>query len=301
MKPKILVYSAKEDTGIAEAVQDNLQDCADVIVWNQDAFPLSEPTTVEGLTKHARTSDFGIFVLTPHDLVKIRGEEFAAPRDNLLFELGVFVGRLEKVRNILVLPHRQKHDPIPRIPTDLEGWMLCKYDPNQSNLKAALAPPCRKIRAHIESLGRRSSEVRIINKKSGKCLDVSGGGKEDRTPIIQYDYHGRGHQRWNLRRIDEKDIEIIARHSDKCLEVRDGNPEVGAVVQQRRRTDEQNQRWKLEIQDDGSYLIMARHSEKYLTVKAGSNENGAAVVQDHGQDDDSFKWWISSPFDTRDL
>jgi len=298
MKPKILVYSAKEDTKVAVAIQGNLQDYADVVVWHQDAFPLTDPTTVEGLTKHAWTSDFGIFVLTPHDQVKIRGKDFAAPRDNVLFELGVFVGRLERNRNMLVIPQRQPHDPATRIPTDLEGWILCKYDPNQSNLKAAVAPVCERIRDHIESLGRRNREAHIINKGSGKCLDVSGGGREDGTPIIQHEYHGRSHQRWNLSRTNGKFVEIIARHnSEKCLDVRESSQEAGAVVQQSRRNGGQNQQWKLELQDDGSYLIMARHSEKYLTVATGTNN----VVQGHGQDNDSFKWWINKSLDMKDL
>jgi len=303
MKPKILVYSAKEDAEVALAIQGNLQDYADVFLWNQDMFLLSEPVT-EGLAKHARTSDFGIFILTPHDLVKIRGKEFAAPRDNVLFELGVFVGRLERSRNILVIPRQQPNDPDPRIPTDLEGWTLCKYDPNQSNLKAALAQACDRIRTHIKELGRRHAEVHIVNKKSGKCLDVSGGSKENRTPIIQYDYQGQDHQRWRLIRVDEEHVEIIARHSQKCLDVRlDGqDPKApGAIVQQYIPTGGKNQQWKLEPQNDGSYLIMAVHSEKYLTVRAGSIENGAAVIQDHGHAGDSFRWWINRSFDTKDV
>jgi hypothetical protein len=300
MKPKILVYSAKEDAEVALAIQSNLQDYADVYLWNQDMFLLSEPIT-EGLAKHARTSDFGIFILTPHDLVKIRGKEFAAPRDNVLFELGVFVGRLERIRNILVIPRQQSHDPDPRIPTDLEGWTLCKYDPNQSNLKVALAPACESIRTHVKRLGRRHAEAHIVNKKSGKCLDVSGGGKEDKTPIIQYDYQGQEHQRWTLIRIDEEYVEIIARHSRMCLDVRGASAEPGAIIQQRHQKGGENQQWKLERQNDGSYLIMAKHSNKYLTVKAGSSENGAAVIQDYGHAGDSFRWWINTSLDTKDV
>jgi hypothetical protein len=292
MKPKIMVYSASEDTEVALAIQDNLQASADVVVWNQDVFLLSE-STVDGLTKHAHSFDFGIFILAPHDAVRIRGSEFAAPRDNVLFELGIFVGHLGKWRSILVIPDQQRQDPSPRIASDLAGWVVCRYDPALKYLDAALGPACKRIRSHVERVGLRYREVHIVNKKSGKCLDVSGGSKEPGTPVIQYQYSGRGHQRWRLRKIDGDYVQIVAYHSGKCLDVRGADPTAGAIVQQHGCHERWNQQWRLEAQDDGAYSIMARHSEKYLTVIGGSDANRAAVIQDDGRDDDSFRWWIN--------
>jgi len=62
--------------------------------------------------------DFGIFVFSPDDIVKMRGQEFQSARDNVLFELGLFIGRLGKERGIILLPRGQEDF---HLPTDLLG------------------------------------------------------------------------------------------------------------------------------------------------------------------------------------
>jgi predicted nucleotide-binding protein len=49
-------------------------------------------------------SDFGVFVFPPDDVVRMRKKEHQAIRDNVIFELGLFIGRLGRERNFIVMP-----------------------------------------------------------------------------------------------------------------------------------------------------------------------------------------------------
>ena len=62
-------------------------------MWTQGVFGLSE-STIESLMKEVNTSEFGIFVFSPDDAVRMRGKLFSAPRDNVVYELGLFSGAL---------------------------------------------------------------------------------------------------------------------------------------------------------------------------------------------------------------
>jgi predicted nucleotide-binding protein len=47
--------------------------------------------------------DFAILVLTPDDLTQSRGKQQPSPRDNVVFELGLFIGALGRDRVFMVV------------------------------------------------------------------------------------------------------------------------------------------------------------------------------------------------------
>lgn len=152
MKPKIFIASSVEGLKVANTIQERLEYDAEVTVWDQDVFQLSS-NTLDDLNDALSTTDFGIFVFTPDDTVNIRENETQSVRDNVIFELGMFIGKLGKKRCFIVSPRTQ--EPF-RIPTDLLGVTPATYDPNRDddNLSAALAPACNKIRQTIENIQR---------------------------------------------------------------------------------------------------------------------------------------------------
>ena len=80
-------------------------------------------------------------------------------RDNVLFELGLFVGSIGKDRCFIVKP---RNDDL-HIPTDLLGLTPADYEANRSdnNLTAAVNAACTLIRERVASLGMLAPEVHI--------------------------------------------------------------------------------------------------------------------------------------------
>src|SRR5574342_679666 len=137
MKPRIFVGSSVEGLNVAYAVRQNLAHDAETTVWDQGIFELSR-TTIESLGNILDSIDFGIFVFSPDDAIVLRGKESLSIRDNVLFEIGLFIGKLRRDRVFFIIP--EKTDL--HIPTDLLGVIPGKYDPNREdkNFQAATGP-----------------------------------------------------------------------------------------------------------------------------------------------------------------
>jgi predicted nucleotide-binding protein len=149
-KPKLFIGSSVEGLSIAYAVQQNLTDDAEITVWNQGVFELSQ-TTIESLVSTLEKCDFAIFVFSPDDILKIRQKQFLSVRDNVIFELGLFIGKLGRTRTFIVMPDK----PPFHIPTDLLGITAGKYDSSRTDgsFQAATGPVCHQIRTQIKKLG----------------------------------------------------------------------------------------------------------------------------------------------------
>ncbi len=150
MKPRIFIACSREALDVAYAIQENVSREAEATVWDQDVFQPSS-YTLEDLVKQLDRVDSGIFIFSPEDTVKLRDATYAAVRDNVLFELGLFIGRLGRERNFIIKPTGVQDF---RLPTDLMGLGLLEFDPDRQdgNLNAALSPACRKILKRLQQL-----------------------------------------------------------------------------------------------------------------------------------------------------
>jgi len=150
IKPKLFIGSSIEGLSVAYSIQENLKFITEVTVWDQGVFNLSE-FILESLVKILDTSDYGIFVFTPDDHVKIRGKKDLVVRDNVLFELGLFVGKLGRNRAFIVMPDNKDF----HLPTDLLGITSGKYEANRTdnNMQAATGSFCNKVREAIQKQG----------------------------------------------------------------------------------------------------------------------------------------------------
>lgn len=148
-KPTLFIGSSTETLSVAYAIQENLEYDTEPTVWTQGIFALSK-STLGSLLKALDSSDFAVFVFAPDDLAFLRKTEAHIPRDNVVFELGLFMGRLGPDRVYFITP---RGDEKLHLPTDLLGITPGNYDPGRSdgNLVAALGPTCNKIRTAILS------------------------------------------------------------------------------------------------------------------------------------------------------
>ncbi|SDY19590.1 TIR domain-containing protein [Nitrosomonas sp. Nm33] len=150
MKPKIFIGSSVEGLNVAYAIQQNLTYDAEATVWDQGVFELSK-TTIESLDQVLNIVDFGVFVFHPDDEIKMRGKNSKTIRDNVLFELGLFIGKLGRDRVFFVIPDGVNI----HIPSDLIGITPGKYNPHREDgsLQAASGAVCSQIRNQIKKLG----------------------------------------------------------------------------------------------------------------------------------------------------
>jgi predicted nucleotide-binding protein len=146
-KPRIFIGSSSEGIEIARVIQSELHRDFSVEIWNQNTVFGLGTATIEALETAVESYDFGIFVFTPDDEIIMRDAQHKVPRDNVIFELGLFIGKLGRFKAFAVQP--QNSDI--QLPSDLKGMSIASYDPESINIDAALGPACRQIRLAVKA------------------------------------------------------------------------------------------------------------------------------------------------------
>lgn len=151
-KPHVFIGGSKEGLEIATGLQAGLQyENASVRVWTDGVFGASK-FSLEALESELLASDLAVLVATPDDFVQTRGETHVCPRDNVIFELGLFMGALTRTRTFLVVPRGTRI----RFPSDLDGWTPLAFSADTSvDLVVRLAPTCTELKKLIKTLGPR--------------------------------------------------------------------------------------------------------------------------------------------------
>lgn len=153
-RPSVFVGSSTEGLNLAQALSVLLEQPCEVTVWSHGVFGLSEGT-LESLVAAIDEYDFAILVLTADDLVTSRETASTAPRDNVLFELGLFMGGLGRSRTFIVYDRTAGL----KLPSDLAGVSAATFEPHKSgNLQSALGAAATRIEDQINRLGVRDSE-----------------------------------------------------------------------------------------------------------------------------------------------
>ena len=179
MKPAVFIGSSSEGLDLAYAIQENLAVDAEATVWNQGVFEPSK-CTLEALEEGLDQFQFGVFVFSQDDLLTLRKERYSADCDNVLSELGLFVGRLGREQNFIVIP---KDASDFRLPTDLLGLATLTFDSKRRdrNLSAALGPTCRRI---VEAMAKRQGQKQAcLSKKDLINLLLHFAADDFTTPL----------------------------------------------------------------------------------------------------------------------
>ncbi len=139
---RIFIGSSSEYLETAYAIQEGmLHSNISVNVWSQDCFRPSEGTLLS-LEREALNSDFALFIFGNEDLVISRDIETEAPRDNVVFELGLFTGKLSSER----VYYAKEIGVDLKIPTDLLGITPISYrKKDREPLSVSVQPICNKL------------------------------------------------------------------------------------------------------------------------------------------------------------
>lgn len=120
-----------------------------VRLWTNDVFKVAS-YALESLETEVDDSDFAIAIAHSDDVTLFRDQEWPAPRDNVIFELGLFMGRLGRERAILMEPREDKV----KLPSDLTGIITIPYSYQAGkDASALMAPACNMLREHITKMG----------------------------------------------------------------------------------------------------------------------------------------------------
>jgi hypothetical protein len=162
VKPKIFIASSSESLSVVRAISTDFEHDYEVTPWSSGNFRLSS-TTISDLVMRSATTDFAVFVFQPDDLTESRGKQEHVVRDNVLFELGLFIGAIGVKRCFIVKPRDEEL----KLPSDLLGITLAEYDSQRSddNFDAALFPACHKMRTAMKSQGTLNRISLGINEK----------------------------------------------------------------------------------------------------------------------------------------
>ena len=140
-KPKVFIGSSSEGHAIARHLQLGLEYVVECTIWSQGVFGLSRGN-LENLVEAAPQFDFAVLVLTPDDLVTKREASGNIPRDNVIFELGLFMGVLGRDKTFMV----SCREDILELPSDLAGVQRATYGRRgDGNLEAAMGPVCTRL------------------------------------------------------------------------------------------------------------------------------------------------------------
>jgi predicted nucleotide-binding protein len=138
-----------------------------VIPWDSDDFRIGGRFFLDLLLKapDEYDFDFAIFIFRADDAISSRNTSYYTPRDNVLFELGIFMSRLGAKRTFLLAP--KPWEVKLKILSDLQNYIPDYYDPparaktkgqRLANLQAALKPAIQKIKGRIDKLGPRDTQ-----------------------------------------------------------------------------------------------------------------------------------------------
>lgn len=122
MKARIFIGSSGEGLKIAEYIKYKLQKAEfEVFIWTDDIFKANN-SVLETLLKEASLFDFGIMVATKDDFTVKREKEFISARDNVVFEFGLFLGRLGTNRAFVL------QEKGTELPSDLYGITVPRFE-----------------------------------------------------------------------------------------------------------------------------------------------------------------------------
>ncbi len=146
MKNKtIFIGSSSEGLEIAESVQILMSTHGfDTMVWNQGIFGLGKGL-LEELVTVLHKSDFGVFILRSDDLLISKNNTYNATRDNVLFELGLYIGHLGRLRTFIIYDNSAST----KIIEDLKGVIYTSYDGSRPDLNMALGPAVSRVKQEI--------------------------------------------------------------------------------------------------------------------------------------------------------
>src|SRR5213079_994869 len=147
-KPRIFLGSSGKQAKLLQAITRGLEDVFDVELWTTTFNP--GRSTLDRLVELSQEVDFAAFVFAQDDWTTTDASQAgqASPRDNVVFEAGLFGGVLGMERTFIL------HANGAKLPTDLLGLTCVRYGHAAESTEVEAVN--QKLRKAIEDMGARS-------------------------------------------------------------------------------------------------------------------------------------------------
>jgi len=153
---KIFIGSSAEGLPLAHSLKEKLEESiSDFVIceiWKDGKIFSQNKGTLDSLVVASRKYDYGVLVATADDVRKLRGKKAQIPRDNVMFEMGMFLGSLGLTRAFLLVESTTK------LPTDYDGVTVPIFD---RNVEGSLDQAIKKIATAIQNT-RQSFNLKPI-------------------------------------------------------------------------------------------------------------------------------------------
>ncbi|RBL88642.1 TIR domain-containing protein [Chitinophaga flava] len=232
--------------------------------------------TIDSLINKASQVDFAVFIFSPDDLILKRNKETKVVRDNVIFELGLFIGTIGKARCYIVKPRNVEL----HFPTDLLGLTTTDYESNRSDgdLSSALNLACSLIKKEISKLG-------LLDIKSLGAKETTV--KESVMTFTDVDFRvlakllsthtsfSGGFRLWDIKR--ELDIQ------ESFVDLSSIKLESMGFVQKRNSSENDGyEYYSYTITQDGINYLLQNEEKLHSISRISKNKNGRLV--DNGDD-----------------
>ena len=182
MKRKLFIGSSSESINIAKQVKSAIDEkCSEWLeteLWNENGIFQLNASTLECLAKKSRLYDYGVFIADADDCILKRHKFHRTTRDNVIFELGMFMGALgldrafvvssvelpSDMNGVTVIRYRKKKisdDNIKQLVNGIEGTKNCYRLGHRQSTALAIGYFNNFVKPTIEKLAQNGTDFTI--------------------------------------------------------------------------------------------------------------------------------------------
>jgi hypothetical protein len=198
-KPSLFIGSSGESLPVVEILTLKLKDVAEVVPWNDPrVFPPTEYFATS-LLRAASSFDFGLFLFEPDDVVQSRDRSSPVPRDNVVFELGLFMSHLGSDRAFPMVPRGRV-----KILSDLAGFQPIEYDEpaDAAELKALIVKEQNQITRRSQILQLKELLTTALDGPIGQIRTILQRLGANRVGVVSPNA-------WNVSNVGSKLRKVI--------------------------------------------------------------------------------------------
>ncbi|MGV9270422.1 glycosyl hydrolase family 95 catalytic domain-containing protein [Kitasatospora sp. NPDC003701] len=145
------------------------------------------------------------------------------------------------------------------------------------------------------TLGLLAGTYRLVNRASGKVLDVLGASTSDGGPVVEWPWNGGANQRWTLEPEADGSFRLVNVHSGKVLDNPGASTAPGQALDQWTGTRSPNQWWRVVPAATAGHVNLVNVSSGLsVDVETASTADGARIVQQPARGTAGQDWRLES-------